>query len=261
MIYNLGTYIPGNSPIHRLDPRVKIVSLIIFSLIVFRSGFAAVLPVSTLLIAVVCLAGMSFRQVLQALRPVMLFFLLIFLLHLFFTPGRELAGLPGLPVSVTYEGLATGSLLTWRFVSLIISAAVLTSTTMPSDLVSGIEMLLRPLRIIGVSSNSATTMLSLALRFFPTLIGEYERVKTAMAARGMDFRKGGLIARLRKVSSLAVPLTLNSFLRAEEVAAAMEARGYSQGRRTSIRELRFRAADYGAIALILAFSLFLQILI
>jgi biotin transport system permease protein/energy-coupling factor transport system permease protein len=257
-MFNLGFYIHGESPVHRLDPRVKIISVIVLSIVIFQSGPLSVLPVSLVLGCLVSLAGIGPAQVLRSLRPVALFFLCIFLLHLFFTPGHTLLQMPGLTIS--REGLATGSLLTWKFVCLIVAAMVLTATTLPSELVSGIERLLRPLKSLGVNSHDAAMMISLALRFVPTLIGEYERIRTAQAARGMDFGKGSLTARIRGIASLALPLTVNSFLRAEEIAAAMESRGYARGHRTYLRELKFSRADYGAIALVLAFSICIRAL-
>lgn len=257
-MFNLGFYIPGESPVHRLDPRVKIISVIVLSIVIFQSGPLSVLPVSLVLGGLVFLAGIGPAQVLRSLRPVALFFLCIFLLHLFFTPGRPLFQMPG--ITISHEGLATGSLLTWKFVCLIVAAMVLTATTLPSELVSGIERLLRPLKFLGVNSHDAAMMISLALRFVPALIGEYERIRTAQAARGMDFGKGGLRGRIRGIANLALPLTVNSFLRAEEIAAAMESRGYARGHRTYLRELKLRTADYGAIVLVLAFSLCIQAL-
>jgi energy-coupling factor transporter transmembrane protein EcfT len=255
---NLGFYISGNSPVHRLDPRVKTLSVLILSVIIFRSGPLSVLPVSLALGGLVCLAGISPAQVWKSLRPVAIFFLCIFLLHVLFTPGQPLLEIPGLTIS--YEGLATGSLLTWKFVCLIVAAMILTATTLPSDLISGIEKLLRPLKFAGINSHDAAMMISLALRFVPALIGEYERIRTAQAARGMDPGKGGLKGRIRGITCLALPLTVNSFLRAEEIAAAMESRGYARGHRTYLRELCLKKADYGALALVLAFSIFVQVL-
>lgn len=257
-MFNLGFYIPGDSPIHRLDPRVKIVSVLALSIVIFRSGPLAVLPVSLVLAGLVCLAGISPAQVLKSLRSVALFFLCIFLLHVFFTPGRPLLQIPGLTIS--YEGLATGSLLTWKFVCLIVAAMILTASTLPSDLISGIERLLRPLRVVGINSHDAAMMISLALRFVPALIGEFERIRTAQAARGMDLDRGGLKGKIRSITCLALPLTVNSFLRAEEIAAAMESRGYARGHRTYLRELCLRKADYGALVLVLAFSICIQVL-
>lgn len=257
-MFNLGFYIPGESPIHRLDPRVKIISVLALSIVIFRSGPLSVLPVSLVLGGLVCLARISPAQVLRSLRPVAIFFLCIFLLHVLFTPGRPLFQVPGFAIS--REGLATGSLLTWKFVCLIVSAMVLTAATLPSDLVSGIERLLRPLKFLGVNSHDAAMMISLALRFVPALVGEYERIRTAQAARGMDFGKGGLKGRIRGITCLALPLTVNSFLRAEEIAAAMESRGYARGDRTYLKELKLNKADYGAIALVLAFSVCIQVL-
>jgi biotin transport system permease protein/energy-coupling factor transport system permease protein len=141
-------------------------------------------------------------------------------------------------------------LLTWRFVFLILSAAILTMTTSPSELTSGLEWFLRPLRLPGVSSHDIAVMVSLVMRFVPTLLQELDEIKEAQMARGADFKTGTVLARMRRVSSLVIPLVRNSILRAEELAIGMEGRGYHGGPRTYIRELRMTLSDYTILAVL-----------
>jgi biotin transport system permease protein/energy-coupling factor transport system permease protein len=183
---------------------------------------------------------------LRAVRPLAIFFALVFLMHLFFTAGTPI---PSFPLA-TYEGLYRGVLLAWRFVFLILSAAILTMTTLPSELMSGIERCLRPLRYLGISSHDVAVMVSIVLRFVPTLLQELDQIKEAQMARGADFKTGTIPARMKRVSSLVIPLIRNSILRAEELAVGMEGRGYRRGPRSYMRELRMTPSDYTILAVL-----------
>ncbi|MCL0038995.1 energy-coupling factor transporter transmembrane protein EcfT [Dehalococcoidia bacterium] len=236
--YKLGQYTPGSSVIHRLDPRVKIAAVMLVSITVLRADAFIVVAVTILLAGVTFIARLSPAHLLRAVRPLVIFFALIFLVHLFFTPGAPI------------EGLYRGVLLTWRFVFLILSAAILTMTTTPSELISGLERCLRPLRPLGIPSHDVAVMVSIVLRFVPTLLQELDQIKEAQMARGADFKAGNLLARMKRVSSLVIPLIRNSILRAEEVAMGMEGRGYRRGPRTYMRELRMTPSDYIILALL-----------
>jgi energy-coupling factor transporter transmembrane protein EcfT len=155
-----------------------------------------------------------------------------------------------LPVRITREGLLRGIYVTWQFAGLILAAAVLTRSTSPSELVGGIERLLRPLSRVGIPSQDLAVMIAMALRFMPMLLEEYDRLRMAQMARGADFTTGSLALRTRAVAALAVPLLLSAFRRADELAVAMEARGYRRGPRTTLRELVFSGHDLGAFAVI-----------
>jgi biotin transport system permease protein/energy-coupling factor transport system permease protein len=205
----------------------------------------------TAIVATILIGGITFVArlspvcLIRAIKPLLPFFALIFLMHLFFTPGTPMP----LPLT-TYEGLYRGVLLTWRFVFLVLSAAILTMTTSPSELISGIEWLLRLLSVLGISSHDVAVMVAMVLRFVPTLLQELDEIKEAQMARGADFRTGTILARLKKMSSLVIPLIRNSILRAEEVATGMEARGYHRGARTYMRELRMSPSDYTVLAVL-----------
>jgi energy-coupling factor transporter transmembrane protein EcfT len=165
------------------------------------------------------------------------------------TGGEPLFAFSALPIAATQEGFAKGVYVTWQFAGLVIAAAILTMTTSPSELVGGIERLLRPLARVGVPSQEIAMMISMALRFMPMLLEEYDRLRVAQMARGADFTVGGVAARMRALRLLALPLMLSAFRRADELATAMEARGYRRGPRTMLRELRMTKADLAACTL------------
>jgi len=249
-MYTLGQYIPGHSCIHRLDPRVKILSLLVLSVLMLSVKAPEGISLTLLILGVYYLCGLSPRRLMLALKPVFPVLVLLFLMHLFFSEGKPiLASLP----AVTYEGLYRGGLVVWQFTALVSAGAILTMTTSSSDLVSGIERLLRPLRFLRIPSHDIAIMISVALRFVPTMLEEVERMKEAQVARGADFASGGLVKRLRKMASLVIPLILCTFRRADELALAMEGRGYQRGPRTYLRELKFSRADYAALLLVSAF--------
>ncbi|MBA4423835.1 MAG: hypothetical protein C0390_12190, partial [Syntrophus sp. (in: bacteria)] len=160
-----------------------------------------------------------------------------------------------LPFRITREGLVQGAYVTWQFACLVIVAAILTMTTLPSDLVGGIERLLRPLARVGIPSQDIAVMISMALRFMPMLLEEYERLRMAQMARGADFTTGSFVLRIRAVALFAVPLLLCAFRRADELALAMEARGYRRGPRTTLHELKLSGRDFAAFAVMAVFVL------
>ncbi|MBE0557988.1 MAG: energy-coupling factor transporter transmembrane protein EcfT, partial [Proteobacteria bacterium] len=179
----------------------------------------------------------------------------IFFMHLFTTEGKPLLVFSPLSLTITREGLRQGALVTWQFAGLVIGAAILTMTTLPSDLVGGIERLLRPLARLGIPSQEIAVMIAMALRFLPMLLEEYDRLRMAQMARGADFSTGGITLRMRAVMLLAIPLLLSAFRRADELVTAMEARGYRRGPRTTLRELRMTGTDVAAFAVMATFVL------
>jgi energy-coupling factor transporter transmembrane protein EcfT len=252
---NLGQYLPGETVVHRLDPRVKIVAVILMSLLIFTAPAAGIALISLFLAFVLATARLSLMQTAAAVRPVAIFMTLIFLMHLFLTEGRPLLSLAPLPLRITREGLSQGAYVTWQFACLVIVAAILTMTTLPSDLVGGIERLLRPLELVGIPSQDIAVMISMALRFMPMLLEEYERLRMAQMARGADFTTGSLALRIGALAALTVPLLLSAFRRADELALAMEARGYRRGPRTTLRELKLSGTDFTAFAVMAVFAL------
>ncbi len=251
----LGQYQPGDTTVHRLDPRVKIVAVVALSLLIFTATPAGIALITLALAALIREARLGLARTAAALRPVAFFMALIFLVHLLWTDGKVLLSLAPLPLAISREGLVQGAYVTWQFAGLVVSAAILTMTTLPSDLVGGIERLLRPLAWVGIPSQDIAVMIAMALRFMPMLLEEYDRIRMAQMARGADFKTGGPAVRIRAARALAVPLLLSAFRRADELAEAMEARGYRRGPRTTLYVPRLARPDYTAFALLAAFTL------
>jgi len=259
MVY-LGQYVPGDSIIHGLDPRVKIASVVGLSVVVLSGGILTEAFISAFLIALIPVSGFALGQVLKTLRPMAFFLGLLFLLHLFFTEGEAIPPFPLWHVSITYEGLSQGVVISWRFGLLLLAASLLTMTTAPSELVSGLERILRPLKIIRLPSHDVAIMISIALRFLPTFLQELERIKEAQMARGANFKTGTLLQKTRAFRALVMPLIFNTLRRADELATAMEGRAYRRGPRTYMRELRMTRIDYLALLVMMLMigSQFLQ---
>ena len=260
-MYNLGQYIPERSCIHNLDPRIKILGVVLLSLAILKAEILGAVLCTMFLLGLVPLTRIPPRYYLRALKPVAPFLLLLFGLHLLFTDGTPIPPFPAWRVTVTFQGLISGLVVTWQFALLVLGASFLTMTTSPTELVSGLERLLRPLNFIGVSSHEVAIMVSVALRFVPTILAEIRTIREAQTARGAVFNTGSLSKRGRQIVSLLIPLLTHSLRRADELATAMEARGYSGGPRTYMRELRLCPKDYTALAIVIilvGFLIFLQ---
>ncbi len=252
--FRFGLFIPGDSPLHRLDPRVKILSVVVLGILSFQTSGTAAVLITLFLLGLTGLSGLRPRLVLEALRPLFVFAVLLFLIHLFFTDGEALAFLSAGPFRVTREGLRQGGFVVWQFMALVSLGVLLTMTTGPSDLVAALEKILSPLNVFRVPTQDLAVMVSLALRFLPTFLEEMEKLKTARLARGADWRRDGIGRRVKAASSLAVPLLLGTVRRADDLAEAMEARGYARGPRTGLRELRLAGTDYAALAFVTMFT-------
>ncbi|EHQ88206.1 energy-coupling factor transporter transmembrane component T family protein [Desulfosporosinus youngiae] len=251
-MYRLGQYIYLESPVHRLDPRVKIIAVIALSIIIFQVNVVGLLVVSGMVLALSLLAHLSTGAVLKTVQPVLPLFFILFLLYIFFTQGRPLPPFPIGPVQISYEGLNLGIVQVWKFLLLVLAASILTMTTMQSEITMGLERLLRPIRVIGISSHDIAMLISLALRFMPTLLDEMNSISQAQLARGANFNPSRLSGKIRAIGYLAVPLAVNVFRRCDELVDAMEARGYQQGHRTYLRELILTPGEYGLILGIIA---------
>ncbi|MHB8770437.1 MAG: energy-coupling factor transporter transmembrane component T family protein [Syntrophales bacterium] len=252
---NLGQYKPDDTILHRLDPRVKICAVMALSILIFAATATGIVLITLFLTALIRTARLSLAETAAALRPVALFMAVIFLMHLLTTGGEPLFAFPGLPIAATHEGFAKGAYVTWQFAGLVIGGALLTLTTSPSELMGGIERLLRPFSRVGIPSQEIAVMIAMALRFMPMLLEEYDRLRVAQMARGADFSTGGITIRMRALRLLVVPLLLAAFRRADELTTAMEARGYRRGPRTMLRELSMGKADLAACTLMAVFIL------
>ena len=244
----IGQYYPGDSFIHKLDPRVKITAAFVYMVGLFVvndiSGYALVVCAGLLTAA---LSRIPAAYLLRGLRPVFILIVITFLLNMFLTPGEVLASAG--PLEITVEGIRLGIILSVRLALLVLGASLVTLTTTPVNLTDGLERLLSPGKRIGVPAHELAMMMTIALRFIPTLLEEAEKIIKAQKARGADFEGGSLVKRARNLLPILVPLFVGAFRRADELAAAMEARGYRGGEgRTRMHELRFGARDIIAAA-------------
>ncbi len=248
----LGQYVPTESPIHNLDPRTKIISSVLLIVVLFLvEGFQGYLLIGLGILGIIAAARLPLGFVLKGLRPLRLILLITLLLHLFMTEGREIARLG--PLVVTYEGFNKGVLMTLRLGLLVLATSLLTLTTSPIRLTDGLEDLLNPFKRVGLPAHELAMMMTIALRFIPTLFEETEKIMKAQKARGADFESGKLSQRAKNLVPLLVPLFVSAFRRADELAIAMEARCYRGGEgRTKLHTLQMTRADYLAILLLTA---------
>ncbi len=243
----LGQYFPGDTPVHRLDPRTKIVLLVVYIVALFQAlgwcSYALVLLVTALVMAV---GRITPKNIFKGLKPMLFIIALTALLNLFYTEGRPIV--EGWPI--TWEGLARSVQMILRIALLIAGTFLLTYTTSPIALTDGLEKLMNPLKRIKVPVHEMTLMMSMALRFIPTLIEETDKIMSAQKARGADFETGSLVQRAKALLPILVPLFVSAFRRADELAVAMESRCYhGGGGRTRMKQMRMQGIDYAAFAL------------
>ena len=242
----LGQFFPGKSILHRLDPRTKIISLFALMILIFSAqSWAAYSALTILTIGLIFLSKVPPLTVLKSVKPLWWIILFTLLIHFVSHDGEVLAKF--YVFKVTTEGIIYGAKISLRLVLLILLAILLTFTTSPLKLTDATEKLLSPLKKIGVPSHELAMMMTIAIRFVPTLIEETDKIIKAQKSRGLDFESGGFINRLRAMVPILVPLFLSSFRRADDLAMAMEARCYrgSEGR-THMKELRLTNLDYCA---------------
>lgn len=252
----IGQYIEGDSFIHRLDPRAKITAIFFYMVGLFLANnylaFAGVYGISLVLLL---LSQVPLKIYIKGIKP--LWFILVFtgVMQIFMTPGHVLFQWKFF--HVTAEGLDMAFFMCSRLILLVMVTSVLTLTTTPISLTNGIESILKPFEKIGVPAHALAMMMTIALRFIPTLIDETDKIIKAQTARGADFESGNIIARAKALLPILVPLFLSALKRADELALAMEARCYHGGEgRTRLRELVFRPQDGVMIALSLVFIAF-----
>lgn len=241
----IGQYVPGDSLIHRLDPRVKMVIIFFYVIVVFFAN--NVLSYSTLIAFVlisIIITRIPLRFIAKGLLPVWFLIIFTFMLHLIVTKeGTVVFQL--FSFQIYSGGLIKGFAISIRFFLLIIMTSLLTLTTTPLEITDAIEELLHPLKKVKFPVHELALMMSISLRFIPTLMQETDKISKAQASRGVDFRTGPIKERIKAVVPLLVPLFVSAFKRAEELAMAMEARGYQGGEgRTKLRELKVEARDY-----------------
>lgn len=244
----LGQYFPGDTLAHRLDPRTKLLVTVLYIIAIFlaKGPIAYGVLILTLIVSV-RISKVGARALFRGLKPVLFIIAFTAVLNLFYTPGTVIAQC--WIFHVTREGVITAVAMMLRISLLIMGTFLLTYTTSPIRLTDGLEDLLGPLKKLGVPVHELAMMMSIALRFIPTLIEETDKIMSAQRARGADFESGNLLQRAKALIPLLVPLFVSAFRRADELATAMECRCYHGGEgRTKLHVLRYETRDYLTLA-------------
>ena len=256
----LGQYFPGNTLAHRLDPRTKLTVTVLYIVALFsaHSIYAYAALILTLLVSV-RVSRVGAKALLRGLKPVLFIIAFTAILNLFYTPGVELVHF--WIFRITVEGVRTAVTMMARITLLIMGTFLLTYTTSPIHLTDGLESLLGPLKKLRLPVHELAMMMSIALRFIPTLIEETDKIMSAQKARGADFESGSIFQRAKALVPLLVPLFVSAFRRADELATAMECRCYHGGDgRTKLHELHYAARDYLVLLYYLALAVGIMIL-
>lgn len=240
----IGQYIPGDSFIHRLDPRVKILISFIFVIDLFIvNNFKGYIFIVIFTVAAILISKVPIKYIYKGLKPIFVLILITAVLNILMTEGKT-------PIfawkfiKIYPEGLNLAAFMILRLIFLIVGTSLLTLTTTPIELTDGIEKLLNPFKKIGVPAHELAMMMTIALRFIPTLMDETDKIMKAQMARGADFESGNILQRAKSLIPLLVPLFISSFRRADELAMAMEARCYHGGEgRTRMKQLKLTHLD------------------
>lgn len=256
----LGQYIPAESPLHSLDPRCKILLAVMAMVAIFmHTGFAALVLWGALLTILVRLSRIPVRAVLRSARPVLVLVLFTSILHLFWTPGNVVAQL--WIIKITDAGVVMALRLAFRLLFLVLYAGMLTLTTSPSELSDGLESIMKPFARVGLPAHEIAMMITIALRFIPTLFEETDRIIKTQISRGADFDSGSLLKRAKAYIPVLIPLFVLLFQRADTLAAAMESRCYRGGQgRMRMYPLRWERKDSYAVALFVLVIALLQVM-
>ena len=242
----LGQYFPGNSIIHRLDPRTKLIMLVVYIAALFMaSGWVAYLMLFACLALIIKVSTIPVKSIVKGMKPLVMILIFTGILNLFFTQeGRELVNIAG-KIIITSGGVSRAAMMVARILMLITCTFLLTYTTSPIALTDGLEALMGPLKKVGVPVHELSMMMCIALRFIPTLIEETDKIMCAQKARGADFENGSLMDRAKALIPILVPLFISAFRRADELATAMECRCYQGGEgRTKMKMLRYHREDF-----------------
>lgn len=244
----IGQFFPGKSVVHRMDPRVKLILTVAFIISVFicNNSFSMGLAVLAT-VAVMLLTRVPVRLYLKSLKPILPLIILTALLNIFYIGGKDIL-FEWSFIKITVQGLTSAVIMAVRIICLIIISAVLTYTTSPTELTDAIERVLSPLKVFKLDIHSLAMMMTIALRFIPTLIEETDKITSAQKARGADIESGGLMHRIKSLMPVIIPLFVSSFRRAYELAYAMDCRCYRGGEgRTKMKVLKVSLVDYMSI--------------
>ena len=256
----LGQYYDTQSPIHKMDPRTKILFTVFYMVTLFLiDGIYAYTAILLLTALIISLSNIPLKFMLKGLKPILLLVVITALLNLFMTPGEEVLRYGFL--KITKEGIFMASKMAIRIILLIIGSSVLTLTTTPTVMTGGLELLLSPLKKIGIPISVFVMMISIALRFIPTLIDETDKIIKAQTSRGADFENKNPLKRIKAMIPILIPLFVSAFRRADDLAVAMECRCYNaDSRRTSYRRFRFGKYDLYALIWAVVFTILLVII-
>ena len=240
----LGQYFPGETAVHKLDPRTKLVLVIVYIVALFLAkGAVSYAVVALCLLGVIRVSKIHLKVIFKSLKPLLLIIILTAVLNLFYGSGEPIVQF--WIFKITKQGIENAIFMVLRIALLVAGTFMLTYTTSPIALTDGLESLLGPLKKIGAPVHELSMMMCIALRFIPTLIEETDKIMSAQKARGADFESGNLLSRAKALIPILVPLFISAFRRADELATAMECRCYHGGEgRTKLHELRYQKRDY-----------------
>ena len=256
----LGQYFPGNSPVHRLDPRTKLIMLVVYIVALFCAvSWVSYAVVFAFLAATIYISKIPVKSIVRGMKPLIVILVFTGVLNLFFTVGEGEPLIDFWIFTIYTEGVVRAFFMVIRILMLISGTFLLTYTTSPISLTDGLESLLGPLKVFRLPVHELSMMMCIALRFIPTLIEETDKIMSAQKARGADFETGSLLQRVKALVPILVPLFISAFRRADELATAMECRCYQGGEgRTKMKILHFTYFDFVAygigVALIVAVS-------
>lgn len=246
----LGQFFPGKSPIHRMDPRTKLILTVVYIVALFLAeNWISYLVMMVFLVSCIKISSIPPKSIVRGMKPLVFILMFTAILNLFYTDGGIVLVRLG-SLTITTEGLKRAFFMIWRIMMLISGTFLLTYTTSPISLTDGLESLLNPLKKIHVPVHELAMMMSIALRFIPTLIEETDKIMNAQKARGADFENGSIIDRAKALVPVLVPLFISAFRRADELATAMECRCYQGGEgRTKMKLLRYSRVDIQAFGI------------
>ncbi|MBQ7036934.1 MAG: energy-coupling factor transporter transmembrane protein EcfT [Clostridia bacterium] len=244
----LGQFFPGNSPLHRMDPRVKILwTLFFIVLLFFINNFWGFLIYGLFMAFVIGISDIRPRMIFAGLRPILYLLIFTALLNIFLTGGENVIFKLWF-LKPTWEGLYSAGIMAFRLIFLVLGSSMLTFTTSPIVLTDGIEHLMMPFSKIGLPAHEIAMMMSIAIRFIPTILEETDKIMKAQTARGADFESGNILRRAKAMVPLLIPLFISAFRRADELAMAMECRCYHGGKgRTRLHVLHLSQVDYYSV--------------
>ncbi len=247
----LGQYFPGNSVLHKMDSRMKIVLLILYLVLIFMTkNYISLIIMALSVLGVMCISQVSVRLYFKSIKAIVFIVLFTSVLNLFYGTGDPLLKIG--PLTITQAGINTAVFVAVRIIAMVLVSSTLTYTTSPTDLTDGIERLLKPLGVFHIKVHEIAMMMTIALRFIPTLLEETDKIMNAQKARGADLESGSVMTRIKALIPILIPLFVSSFRRAYELAMAMESRCYHGGEgRTRMKQMKFCKYDYIAFTVVI----------